>query len=127
MACRIFSLAVILTAIWVQPCMAQRYTRQGAAVGGVAGAVIGGLLGKQNDRTTGGALIGGALGAVAGGVMGQSTDQEMARQRYFYEHAIYSQQQQMVAQQVAQAQTGCSGADWGQPGRCGCDEPERGQ
>ncbi|MCU0708395.1 MAG: YMGG-like glycine zipper-containing protein, partial [Pirellula sp.] len=44
---------------------AQENTRNGALLGGAAGAVIGGIIGNnKNDQTAEGALIGGAVGAV---------------------------------------------------------------
>ena len=46
--------------------------REGVAVGGVAGAIAGGIIGHQNDETPEGALIGGAIGALAGGLIGRS-------------------------------------------------------
>ncbi|MDZ4851561.1 MAG: glycine zipper domain-containing protein [Pirellulaceae bacterium] len=58
-------------------------TRDGAVLGGVAGAVIGGIIGHQNNETPEGALIGGAVGAVAGGVLGKQ--QEQQRQIRYYE------------------------------------------
>ena len=77
---------------------AQNNTRQGAAVGGVAGAVIGGIIGHQNDETPEGALIGGAVGAIAGGVIGNAKDKQVSKERY-YQHQIYQQQRQLDAQQ----------------------------
>ncbi len=56
-------------------------TRNGAILGGVTGAVIGGIVGHQSKDTAEGALIGGAVGAVAGGVLGNNRD-NMDRQRY---------------------------------------------
>jgi hypothetical protein len=52
-------------------------------MGGLAGAVIGGVIGHQNDELAEGALIGGAVGAIAGGVIGHQKDQQAARQRYY--------------------------------------------
>ncbi len=77
---------------------AQNNTRQGAAVGGVAGAVIGGIIGHQNDETPEGALIGGAVGAIAGGVIGNAKDKQISKERY-YQHQIYQQQRQLESQQ----------------------------
>lgn len=54
---------------------------RGATVGGVTGAVIGGVIGKQNDETVEGALIGGAVGAIAGGIVGHSQNQRDAQMR----------------------------------------------
>jgi|688.fasta_scaffold00009_31 outer membrane lipoprotein SlyB len=106
-----FALVTLVLVAVASPVHAQRYTTQGAAVGGVTGAVIGGLIGKQTDKTTGGALIGGAVGAVAGGMMGRNYDNQMSRQRYAHQQAMYSQQQQFYTQQQATAQSGVSIAD----------------
>lgn len=103
-------------------CWAQQYTRQGTVVGGATGAVIGGLIGKQTDKTTGGALIGGAIGAVAGGMMGKSYDNNLARQQYAHQHAMQIQQQQFYSQQYAAAQSGVSMADVISMGRSGVSE-----
>lgn len=54
---------------------------RGATVGGVTGAVIGGVIGKQNDETVEGALIGGAVGAITGGIVGHAQNQREAEMR----------------------------------------------
>ena len=59
----------------------QSYRNQDAAIGGLAGAVIGGIIGHQSDETPAGALIGGAVGAVTGSWIGDSKDQQVARRR----------------------------------------------
>lgn len=74
--------------------LAQQNTRDGAVIGGTAGAVIGGIIGHQNDETPEGAIIGGLVGAVAGGLAGKAKDQQMARERY-YQNQLYQQQQQL--------------------------------
>jgi hypothetical protein len=63
-------------------------TGEGAALGGVAGAVIGGIVGHQNDETPEGALIGGAIGAVTGGVIGRARAQSQQRQQ-IYTQPVY--------------------------------------
>ncbi len=83
-------LALILVA---QTAQAQTGTRDGAVLGGVGGAVIGGIIGHQNDETPEGALIGGAVGAVAGGLIGNARD-KAERDRYYQ-----MQQQQQWNQQ----------------------------
>lgn len=77
-------LAIVLSSAFAstQTAQAQTQTRDGAILGGVAGAVIGGVVGHQKDDTAEGALIGGAIGAVAGGVIGNQREQA-ARQRYY--------------------------------------------
>lgn len=66
---------------------AQTYRDQGIGLGGLTGAVIGGVIGHQNDETAEGALIGGAVGAIAGGVMGKQRDiyQQQAWPQYRYQ------------------------------------------
>ena len=61
---------------------AQTYRDQGIGLGGLTGAVIGGVIGHQNDEAIEGALIGGAVGAVAGGIAGRNRD--------YYEHQAWS-------------------------------------
>ncbi len=68
--CPLWSVLLAMLAIG-SPAIAQESTRNGALLGGAAGAVIGGIVGNQkNDQTAEGALIGGAVGAVAGGLIG---------------------------------------------------------
>ena len=84
----------------------QNQTRDGALLGGVTGALIGGVVGHQNKETTEGALIGGAVGAIAGGVFGNHRDQVYRQQHYhpqvvyptYHEHRTYVQvpQQRVV-------------------------------
>ncbi|HUP76918.1 MAG TPA: glycine zipper domain-containing protein [Pirellula sp.] len=79
--------------------LGQNQTRDGALLGGVTGALIGGVVGHQNKETTEGALIGGAVGAIAGGVFGNSRDQAYRQQHYqpqvayptYHEHRTYVQ------------------------------------
>ncbi len=92
------------------PVMAQGRTGQGAALGGVAGAVVGGIIGHQNDETPEGALIGGAVGAIAGGLIGNNQDKQYAREQY-YRNQIYHQQQQLNYQQSEQYRRGVSMTD----------------
>jgi outer membrane lipoprotein SlyB len=68
----------------------QNQTRDGALLGGVTGALIGGVVGKQNRETTEGALIGGAVGAIAGGVIGNQRDQAYRQQQYYHPQPTYS-------------------------------------
>ena len=67
---------------------AQNQTRDGALMGGVAGALLGGVIGKQSNDTTEGALIGGAVGALAGGAIGNQR-QQAERQRYYNSQRVY--------------------------------------
>lgn len=78
-----FCLASLLVGTLAGEGVAQNQTRDGALLGGVTGALIGGVIGHQNKETTEGALIGGAVGAIAGGVIGNQKQQQMERQRYY--------------------------------------------
>ncbi|MDP6560040.1 MAG: OmpA family protein [Candidatus Binatia bacterium] len=51
-------------------------TTKGAALGGLAGATAGGIIGGQSKHPVAGAAIGGALGALGGGLVGRSLDQQ---------------------------------------------------
>lgn len=84
-------------------CYGQNNAQRGAAMGGVAGAILGGVAGKQDNRTTRGAVIGGIAGAIAGNVIGQSQDDRQQRQ---YDYQQYQQYQQ--AQQAYQYQRSVS-------------------
>jgi outer membrane lipoprotein SlyB len=93
-----FIVAIALTSVISSQAVAQNKTRQGAVVGGLTGAVIGGVIGHQNKETPEGALIGGAVGAIAGGVIGNVKDKQIAKERY-YQHELHMQQHQIYAQQ----------------------------
>ncbi len=56
-------------------------TQRGAVVGGLGGAVLGGIVGHQSGRGLEGAAIGGAAGAGAGALYGNAQDQDQ-RRRY---------------------------------------------
>ena len=51
-------------------------TQKGAALGGLGGATIGGIIGHQSDHDVEGAAIGGAIGAVGGMVVGEKMDKK---------------------------------------------------
>ncbi len=117
-----FSLCVAVIASMVNPCWAQQRTTGGAAVGGAAGAIIGGIIGHQNDETPEGALIGGAVGAITGGLIGRAQDNQIAQQRVYQEQAYYQGQQQVYAQQQTIAASGVSMADVVSMSRSGISE-----
>lgn len=50
--------------------------QKGAVMGGVGGAIVGGLIGKKKGNAGKGALIGGLLGAATGGVVGNYMDKQ---------------------------------------------------
>lgn len=57
-------------------------TTTGAALGGLGGAALGGIIGNQSGRGLEGAAIGGALGAGTGALIGNAQDE---RERQYYE------------------------------------------
>ncbi len=98
LAVMIFSLAVMNTTF------GQTYRRQDAGFGGLAGAVVGGIIGHQNDETAEGAIIGGAVGAIAGSLFGEQKDRQVQNQRYYQQQAYrQAQHQSWQRQQVARA------------------------
>jgi len=52
---------------------------EGAALGGLAGATIGGIVGHQSGHGVEGALAAGAVGAAAGGVIGAQMEKPNSR------------------------------------------------
>lgn len=79
---------------------AQTHRAHDATVGGIAGAVLGGIIGHQNDETPEGALIGGAVGAIAGGLLGDAKDKDIQRQQA-YQHHLWQRQQVEVGRAVS--------------------------
>lgn len=53
-------------------------TKAGAAIGGLGGAALGGIIGHQSGHALEGAAIGAAGGAAAGGLIGSSMDDREA-------------------------------------------------
>ena len=51
-------------------------TQKGAVMGGLGGAIVGGLIGGKKGKAGKGALIGGLLGAATGGVVGNYMDKQ---------------------------------------------------
>ena len=85
---------------------AQVERQRGATLGGLGGAVVGGLIGDNNNEAGAGAAIGGVIGAVAGSILGDAADKEreIARQRYYQQQQqqqFHQQQQQVIAHQSA--------------------------
>ena len=93
----LLSLVTVLSL--VSSSFAQSYRNQDAATGGLAGAVIGGIIGHQNDETPEGALIGGAIGAIAGGLLGREKDAQLQHQRA-YQHQAWQHRQKVIARAV---------------------------
>jgi outer membrane protein OmpA-like peptidoglycan-associated protein len=59
-------------------CASWSKSQKGAAIGTTAGAVVGGIIGKQSDHTAEGAILGAAIGGVAGGIIGKYMDEQAA-------------------------------------------------
>ncbi|NNE01290.1 MAG: hypothetical protein HKN47_28590 [Pirellulaceae bacterium] len=101
------SLSTVRTTTWIATfCLftsvasAQTNKQRGATLGGLAGAVAGGLIGDHNDEAGAGAAIGGVIGAVAGGILGDANDKDAAirsQQRYYQQQQLQYQQQQQRA------------------------------
>lgn len=79
---------------------AQVNQQRGATLGGLAGAVAGGLIGDNNGEAGAGAAIGGVVGAVTGGLLGNAADKEAAlnQQQRIYQQQMQQQQQFAVTQ-----------------------------
>jgi hypothetical protein len=92
-------LTLLLVVGVITSTQAQTHTTQGAALGGLAGAITGGIIGHQNDETPEGALIGGALGAITGGLLGNAKDKQIAQDHY-YQHQAWQHHQQKLARAV---------------------------
>ena len=87
------AIAFAFAFVFASPAVAQYNTAKGAGLGGAAGAIIGGVIGHQNDETAEGALIGGAVGALAGGVVGNNRDRYEAQSWQNYNYQQYHAQQ----------------------------------
>ncbi len=87
-------LAVAAAFAWTpQASHAQVQTKRGATMGGLAGAVVGGLIGSKNHNAGAGAAIGGVVGAVSGGLLGNAADKQNAIDQQRYAYAQQQQQQ----------------------------------
>lgn len=93
----------IVSVPFSQAAHGQHQTQRGATLGGLAGAVAGGLIGENNGKAGRGAVIGGALGAVTGGLLGNAADKdaEWARRQAYQHH--WQQEQWRAQQQASQA------------------------
>lgn len=98
------ALAVGILGVALSPAAhGQHQTQRGATLGGLAGAVAGGIIGENNGRAGRGAVIGGALGAVTGGLLGNAADKdaEWARRQAYQQH--WQQEQWRTQQQASQS------------------------
>jgi outer membrane lipoprotein SlyB len=94
--------AIALMAATPNVVQAQANTQRGATLGGLTGAIAGGLIGDHNDEAGAGAAIGGVVGAVAGGLLGNAKDKENAyrqqQQRYYHQQQAQLQYEQQHVQ-----------------------------
>ena len=79
---------------------AQTNSKRDAVLGGIAGAIIGGIAGHQNDETSEGIAIGGVTGAIAGHVLGTNKDRNVQQQCAYQQQAIQAQQQRQIQQAI---------------------------
>lgn len=79
---------------------AQTNSQRDAVIGGVAGAILGGIAGKQNDETPEGIAIGGVAGAIAGHVIGKAKDRTLQDQYYYQRQSIQAARQRQQYQAV---------------------------
>lgn len=78
---RLVLLALLAWSFFTSVTVAQypyEYRNRGLALGALAGAVTGGVIGDHNDKTLAGAAIGTAVGALAGAAIGDSIDNDIA-------------------------------------------------
>jgi len=71
----------LITAATFTSCATGPGAQQGAVIGGLGGAAVGGIIGSQSGRGLEGAAIGGALGALGGNAIGNARDR---RRGYYY-------------------------------------------
>ena len=64
----------------------------GAALGGLGGAAIGGIVGHQSGRGLEGAAIGAGAGAITGGVLGNARDERERRDYERYREERYREE-----------------------------------
>lgn len=75
-----FSLSLVALTLFTGCENAGPGMEQGAVIGGLGGAALGGIIGHQSGRGLEGAAIGGGLGALAGAAIGDSREQKQAEQ-----------------------------------------------
>ena len=76
MRARLYVLLVVCLAVALVGCASLSKKDKGVLIGGTAGAVVGGIIGKQSDNTAAGAIIGAAVGGAAGGIIGNYMDKQ---------------------------------------------------
>ncbi len=110
---QVYLLIIAVYALALSGC-AENQTKvaEGAGIGGILGAVVGGVVGHQQkgDHAIGGALIGGALGAAAGGIAGSQIENKNATPRQVPVASRATPISQITMQQIV---------DWTQQGLSG--------
>lgn len=96
---KLLLLLLLCAVTWPNSTSAQTHAQNGIGLGGLTGAVIGGVIGHQNDEVAEGALIGGAVGAIAGGALGRHRD-VYERQAWSHYHAVPARVQPVVPSAV---------------------------
>lgn len=71
--------ALAAVAISFTSCAAGPNAKKGAVGGAAVGAVAGGIIGHQSGRGLEGAAIGAGAGAIGGGVLGSAKDDQQRR------------------------------------------------
>ncbi|WP_395736724.1 glycine zipper domain-containing protein [Prosthecobacter sp.] len=71
----------LITATSMVSCATGPGAQQGAVIGGLGGAAVGGIIGSQSGRGLEGAAIGAGLGALGGNAIGNAQDR---RRGYYY-------------------------------------------
>jgi outer membrane protein OmpA-like peptidoglycan-associated protein len=65
-----------MAALTVPSCASLNKTEKGAIIGAGTGAVVGGVIGKNNGSTAKGAIIGATVGGVVGAIIGRQMDKQ---------------------------------------------------
>lgn len=89
-----------LTAFTLVNCAPQNNLQRDAAIGGGAGALIGGIIGNNtgDGNSARGALIGGALGAATGAAVGNNKDLQQGNGYTLNKQNQYAQPQPVYPQ-----------------------------
>lgn len=98
MAARTSCLVVVFVAITATSLQAQSYGTLGTRRGALAGAVIGGIVGNQNNEVGAGIAIGALVGGFSGRAYGNHLDYRQQRAIYNAQQMAYMQRRGNAAQ-----------------------------
>lgn len=98
MAARTSCLVVAIIAVTATSLHAQNFSTIGTRRGGLAGAVIGGIIGNQNNETGAGIAIGALVGGAAGRIYGNRLDYRQQQAYYNSQQLAYAQRRAAAAQ-----------------------------